>query len=226
MIEVDRIMVDDIGIGLEQMMENAGRGLARLVHELAPHGDRYRVVVLAGRGGNGGGALVAARRLAGWDISVEVYVTHPAAEYHGVPAHQRVTLDRMGVTIHDQGMPSGDGSLLIIIDGLVGYSLAGTPRGRSAELIDWAVSIDAPIVSLDVPSGLDTATGEVRGAVIFADATLTLALPKPGLVNTAAAPYVGDLYVADIGVPASLYRQAFGIDIGGLFDRSDVMRIV
>jgi len=225
MIEVDRIMTDDLGIDLVRMMENAGRGLARLVLELGPDEDRHRVVVLAGSGGNGGGALVAARRLAGWGSSVEVHVSRPIGEYRGVPGQQLEILGSMGVMIRDAAIPIVDGTPPMIVDGLVGYSLTGAPRGRVAELIDWVNSTDAYVVSLDVPSGLDASMGETPGTAISANATMTLALPKAGLLSGSAALLVGDLYLADIGVPASLYREAFALDLEGLFDQGDVLRI-
>lgn len=224
-MEVDRIMVDDFGIDLVRMMENAGRGLARVV-KLVADGERvHQVVVLAGSGGNGGGALVAARRLAGWGFDVDVYTSRRVDAYRGVPADQLTILTSLGVEIRDVETPPLTVDGVIIVDGLVGYSLEGAPTGRVGALIDWANSARSPIVSLDVPSGLDTVTGETPGAVICANATLTLALPKAGLVEASAAPYVGDLYVADIGVPASLYLEAFGIDVKGLFDEGDVVHV-
>ena len=85
MIEVDRVMVDDLGIGLLQMMENAGRNLAQFAV------DRYgpsRVVVCTGSGGNGGGGMVAARHLANRGVPVAVTLTRPAREFTGVAQHQ------------------------------------------------------------------------------------------------------------------------------------------
>jgi NAD(P)H-hydrate epimerase len=225
MVEVDRIMIEDLGIDLTRMMENAGRSLARLVGAMVSAEGRYRVVVLAGRGGNGGGALVAARRLAGWSVPVQVFGTRPASEYNGVSRQQLEILDRMGIVVDASTMPSFDGDPPIVIDGLIGYNLSGPPRDRGLDLINWMNSQEATVVSLDVPSGLDSATGRAPGAVVSAAATMTLALPKWGVVGAEAGPYVGDLYLADIGVPASLYREAFGIDVGGLFDGSDVVRI-
>ena len=219
-------MVDDLGIDLVRMMENAGRGLARLVRALASGAGRYRVVVLAGRGGNGGGALVAARRLAGWGVPVEVYVSRPLSEYRDAPEQQSEILGRMEVAVHASGTPDVEGDPLIVVDGLIGYSLSGSPRDHTADLIEWANTVGAPIVSLDVPSGVDASTGAVPGAAISAAATLTLALPKTGLFSGDAPSYVGDLYVADIGVPASLYVNAFGIDVEGLFDKGGVVRLV
>lgn len=226
MVEVDRVMVEDLGIGLVQMMENAGRNLARFTMETyITTGRAERVVVLAGSGGNGGGGLVAARRLAGWDVPVSVYASRPQDGYRGVIAHQLEALTKVGVRIESNGLPPADTDSIVVLDCLVGYSLAGTPRGRVAELIDWAAESDAPVVSLDVPSGVDSTTGDVLDPAVVADATLTLALPKSGLVTEQAAGNVGELYIADIAIPAALYRMSFGLEVGDLFATTDIVRV-
>jgi NAD(P)H-hydrate epimerase len=227
MVEVDRVMVDDLGIGLIQMMENAGRNLARFTMEThINHHGAVRVVVLAGPGGNGGGGLVAARRLAGWDVPVSVALSKPADHFKGVIAHQLRALSNVGVDVEFQGAPSVDrGDSIVVLDCLVGYSLGGAPRGRVSDLIRWAGECDASVVSLDVPSGVDTTTGQVFTPAIVADATLTLALPKSGLVSPQAASNVGEVFVVDIGVPATLYRASFGIEVGDLFSTSDIVHL-
>ena len=90
-------------------------------------------------------------------------------------------------------------------------------------MIRWANGQPAPILALDAPSGLDTATGEVFDPAINAAATLTLALPKQGLRSR--RQYVGELYLADISVPPALYERALGLEIGPLFAKSDVIRL-
>ena len=196
MIEVDRLMIDELGIELIQMMENAGRHLAQLaIERYAPS----RVAVAVGSGGNGGGGMVAARHLANRGVEVVVSSTRPAGELRGVPAHQRAILDAMALPIVEEW-----GAVDLVVDAVIGYSLRGAPTGRSRELIEAANIADAPVLSLDTPSGLHVTTGSAPGAVVRADATLTLAAPKVGL---AAAPQVGDLFVADISVPPSVLRS-------------------
>jgi NAD(P)H-hydrate epimerase len=189
MVEVDRIMIEDLHIELLQMMENAGRNLARLVLDLAAPGS---VAVAAGSGGNGGGGLVAARHLANAGVDVTVTLSRPASELSGVTAHQYDILQRMGVATTPDPRHAE-----VAIDAVIGYSLRGAPRGASAALVE-ALSSAPLVVALDTPSGLDVTTGEAPGAVVSADATMTLALPKIGLRT---APQVGDLYLADISVP-------------------------
>lgn len=197
MVEIDRVMMEDLRIDLAQMMENAGRQLARLVLDGA---SPSTVAVAAGSGGNGGGGLVAARHLANAGADVVVITTRQRSEMAPVPAHQLEILERMGLEQRAE-VPNVD----VVIDALIGYSLRGRPRSATASLMQQ-VTRGRSVVALDVPSGLDVTTGTTPGAAVHADATLTLALPKIGLRD---APQVGDLYLADISVPPSI-TSAFG----------------
>ena len=223
---VDDAMIEDYHIELIQMMENAGRNLAHLARTRFMDGDPREcdVVILAGRGGNGGGGLVAARRLSSWGATVHVVTTHPDEDYRGVPAHQLDSLRRMDIPIQTAKEFGFDHPPDLIIDAIIGYGLTGSPRGPAAKLIAAANAQDAPILSLDVPSGLDSTTGEAHPPTIRAAATLTLALPKEGLRAPGAAAYVGELYLADISVPPKLYER-LGIDVGPIFAQHDILHI-
>ena len=226
MVEVDRMMVEEYGIRLVQMMENAGRALAHLARRRFLGGDPRgkRVAVLAGTGGNGSGALVAARRLANYGAEVQVAVTGADSAFKPVPAHQLQIVRRIGLPV-SQGAVGGDNERFdLIVDGLIGYSLQGAPRGAAADLIRWANAVATPVLALDVPSGVDTTTGTVFEPAIEAAATLTLALPKEGLRADGVAGHVGELYLADIGVPPALYG-ALGLEVGPVFAESDIVRL-
>lgn len=229
MREVDRLAVDEFGITLLQMMENAGRALARLGRERFLGGDARgkRVLVLAGPGGNGGGGLVCARNLHNWGADVRVFATAPPDGQMGeVPRHQLRILDAIGVptivATETARLPEAD----LIVDALVGYSLRGAPAGATATLVRAANEHRAPTLALDVPTGVDATTGEAAGDAVRADATLTLALPKTGLRTAAAAEYVGELYLADISIPAELYaRPGLRLDVGPVFATDDIVRL-
>ena len=227
MIEVDRLMTDELKIELMQMMENAGRNLARLCINRFLHDPQTKhVLVMAGTGGNGGGALVAARRLHQWGATVSVLTTKPDEAYAGVPAHQLGILRRLGMEIDSTEIPEPQSAPDIILDGLIGYSLKGEPRGRAADLMAWANAASSPVLALDTPSGLDSTTGEAHVSTIVANATMTLALPKAGLLTATAQPFVGELYLSDIGVPDWVY-QKIGRDaeLGRMFVHSDIVKI-
>ena len=228
MIEVDRLMMEDYHIELIQMMENAGRCLALLTKERFLDGDveGKHIVVLAGTGGNGGGALVAARRLHTWGAKVKVFTTAEEHSFTPIPLHQYRILKRMGVSIQLAGELTNTDQVDAVLDGIIGYSLNGNPYGFAASMIQWANSIKAPTVALDTPSGLDLTNGILYTPIINASATLTLAMPKIGLFDKAAKKVVGELYLGDISVPQELYQEkALGLKPSNIFRYSDIVRL-
>ncbi len=217
MVEVDRAMIEDFGIDLVRMMENAGRNLAHLARSRFLDGDpRGRsVVVLAGHGGNGGGALVAARRLSNYGADVAVVISRPEFDLASVPGQQLDIVQRMGIGVQSVDMVAGVPPADLMIDGLIGYSLSGAPRGAAATLIDWANVQNAPVLSLDAPSGIDTTTGTVFEPAIRATATMTLALPKEGLRSLGVESHVGEFF----------FFKSLNIEVGPLFAESDLVRL-
>jgi NAD(P)H-hydrate epimerase len=208
MREVDVLAVDTYGLQLLQMMENAGRCLAAVAGTRFFNGDLFskRIVVLAGQGGNGGGALAAARRLAIRGAHVTAVLSDPG-NLSEAAAFQHQIIRRMGIPVLE-GEPDREAIHIdLVIDGLVGYSLSGAPRGTIRRLIEWINQQQAPVLALDVPSGLDASSGEAPGMAIKAEATLTLALPKKGLFHPDASHLVGDCFLADIGIPSSVYQE-------------------
>ncbi len=228
MPKVDLAMINGLNIDLVQMIENAGRNLANLARARFLDGDPQgrKVTVLAGTGGNGGGSLVCARWLHNRGALVTVFTARPGHEFTPVPAHQLEILRRMQVDVFQSvGLDSADRPDLII-DGVIGYSLQGAPRGAAADMIRWANGQAVPVLALDAPSGVDTATGVVSDPAIKATATMTLALPKEGLRGPAVAAQVGELYLADIGVPPSLYAGAtLRLNVGNIFSQSEIIRL-
>jgi NAD(P)H-hydrate epimerase len=223
MAEVDLLMTETYGISPEQMMENAGRALALVARNrfLGGNAAGQPVTVLAGAGGNGGGALAAARRLAAWGARVTVVLAQDPAAMTTVSGQQLSVLRKMGVvpTASRHSAPA------LIVDGLIGYSLRGDPRGKALDLIGWANGTGGPVLSLDVPSGFDAQSGTLSHAVMQATATLTLALPKRGLHAAACRPAVGDLYLADISVPPALYERLSTPRVVPPFAIADIVRL-
>lgn len=224
MAEVDRSAIEDYGVSLLQMMEQAGSHLAEVVHvEIGGDLRDKRVVVAVGPGNNGGGGLVAARHLANRGAGVRVVLARPALRMSEAARHQLATLIAMGtdccVATYDLDDAALEGVLAstdLIVDAVLGYRIHEAPRGEEARLIDLLVGAGRPIVSLDLPSGMDPDTGEASGVAITANATLTLALPKWGLLKTAGAARTGRLYLGDIGLPSALYA-GIGISVGQPF---------
>ena len=203
MIEVDRVAMEETGPNLFQMMENAGRNLA--LQAIACLGDGWQsanIVVLAGTGGNGGGGICAARHLANRGATVQLCVLSrdrlkevPQWQYH-------VFRSTPGREIDLSELQASKEPIDLIVDAIIGYSLRAAPRGTVLSMIQWANGAGAPILSLDVPSGLDSTTGETLGEHIYPQWTMTLALPKTGLMPAKT----GDVILADIGIPAKAYE--------------------
>ncbi len=230
MREVDRAMIDDFGITLLQMMENAGRNLADVViqTELGGNPQGRRVVVTAGPGGNGGGGLVAARHLHNHGCEVLVVLVGPEERISGAVHHQLNILRNSGVAIEFAGVgqkSSFIGDAEVVIDALFGYSLSGPPREPAASLIRLINESNTPVVSNDVPTGIDTTSGTVHEPAIRATATVTIALPKTGLLSSDAKLLIGDLYLSDIAVPPELYRAMPNVSVPTIFASSHVVKM-
>lgn len=202
MREADRIAMEETGPNLFQMMENAGRNLAALAIEVLGRGwEKAQIITLAGGGGNGGGGICASRHLANHSANVKLCLADP--DHLGeVPSFQRKIFGfTSGKEIDATGVCEESADL--ILDALIGYGLKSAPQDAAAELIRWANEANAGILALDLPSGVNATTGEAPGEVIKARWTMTLALPKTGLLpeNT------GELFLADIGIPEGTYRR-------------------
>ena len=223
MIKVDRLMIEKYQISLIQMMENAGRNLAELSKRmLGGDVERKQIVVLCGAGHNGGGGFVAARHLHNWRADIKVVMAFELANLKQIPLQKWQILQSMGIYM---GEPSDLGEADLIIDALIGYGLHGDPRPLIASWIDRANSAGLPILALDVPSGLDATSGYPGKPCIHAAATLTLALPKSGLITSQAEDYVGELFLADISVPPELYAH-LGLDVPNLFNTSSILKLI
>jgi len=170
---------------------------------------------------------VAARLLHAWGAEVAVRLSHPEERLAEPAAHNLASLRRIGVSAAvasidggEDGLPPAD----LVIDALLGFGLTGPPAGVPADLIRAANAHPAATLAVDLPSGLDGATGVPYDPCIRADLTLTLALPKTGLLAPAARGVVGALEVADIGVPLEAYA-AIGLEVPALFSSGDVVRV-
>lgn len=224
MAEVDRLAVDVYGITLLQMMEQAGSHLASLAaREVGGDPRDRRVVVAVGPGNNGSGGLVAARHLVNRGARVQVVLARPARRLSEAGRHQLSTLLEMGVSccmaVYDISQAEIDDELAaadLVIDAVLGYRGRGTPHDEVATLIERIMPARDRLLSLDLPSGADADTGQAGPVSVHSRATMTLALPKVGLLTPAGLERAGHLYLADIGLPAALYAR-MGLTVGTPF---------
>ncbi len=193
---IDRWAIDEQGAPSLDLMERAGIGVARAVEELAPDGP---VAVVCGKGNNGGDGLVAARVLREAGREVVVLTAGPPGELRG---DARENLLRLPGAPPAQLATSGSfGGSAAIVDALLGTGFTGEPRGTVAEAIDAVNAAGAPVVSVDVPSGVDASTGVVCARAVRAAVTITFHAAKPGLWIHPGKAHAGEVRTLDIGIP-------------------------
>jgi NAD(P)H-hydrate epimerase len=226
MVEVDRLMTESYGINIIQMMENAGRNLAvHVKQQLGVISDKTNICIVVGNGNNGGGGLVAARFLSNWGANATVLTVTSEDKFKDIPRHQFDIVCHLPISVVIAGKNSKHiewDKCDLIVDAIFGYGLNREPNGLIAETIKKINFMNCPVVSLDVPSGLDANSGYISDTVVKANSTLTLALPKIGLVNNGSEKYVGDLYLADISVPPLLYCQ-LGLEVPAIFSQNSIV---
>jgi NAD(P)H-hydrate epimerase len=197
-------------------MENAGRAVAEEALKMLPTHDTRGAAILCGKGNNGGDGFVAARHLYNHGVGVEVYLLCKAGEVASSPdAHTYLKIvQKMGLPIKEilsevearASLPELKGFDLLI-DALLGTGLTGEVREPYKTLIEGINALGVPILSVDIPSGLDCDGGHVLGAAVKATRTVTFILPKVGFFKDQGPSHVGELVVADIGIP----RQGLGV---------------
>jgi ADP-dependent NAD(P)H-hydrate dehydratase / NAD(P)H-hydrate epimerase len=194
---IDRWAIEERGVPSLDLMERAGAGVARVLQRLVPDGP---VVVVCGTGNNGGDGLVVARLLRDAGRSVTVICTGPLAHLTGDAQANLERLPGEAPLALAEGTEALGGAS-VIVDALLGTGFAGEPRGAVAEAIDAIESCPAPVLSVDVPSGVDSSMGVVSGAAVHARATITFHAAKPGLWIHPGKAHAGEIEVLDIGIP-------------------------
>ncbi len=207
---VDSWAINEVGVAGVVLMENAGRSCAELIREKLAGVERSRVCIFCGTGNNGGDGYVIARHLLNSGFEVVVVICGDRSKVKGDAKINLEILEKLGQPI-EQIEPGGDDvpgrvraladGADMIVDGLFGTGLAGGLRGGYRELIESINEQNCPVLSVDIPSGLDCDTGRPLGAAIRASYTVTFVAVKKGFTTGASAgQYTGEVYVASIGV--------------------------
>ncbi len=215
MRELDRITIEEIGIPGVVLMENAGLQVVRIMREQIPDFARKKVLIVCGKGNNGGDGFVVARHL--FNSGMEVRVTL-IAEKHQLKGDAKLNFniaEKMNIPIvemtDNEQIPAFRNLLQqaeVVVDAILGTGLQDAVQGFYKNIIEAMNKARKPVVAVDIPSGLSADTGMVPGSCIKADITVTFAVPKQGLVLFPAANYVGELHVVDIGIPKRLIKDA------------------
>jgi len=204
-----------IGISTSVLMENAGRAVAEEVRKILGSLDQRSILLLIGPGNNGGDGLVAARYLHDWGAKVTLYLySQRTPDDPNFKLVQERGITSVEIT-QDESLGKLNELLLsadTVIDALLGTGKSRPLRGVFLQALDTVGRAkkrrpDLRIIALDLPSGLNADTGAVDSVSLYADYTITLGFPKPGLFNSPGKERVGKLTVVDIGIPSYLAEQ-------------------
>ncbi len=212
MMTFERYAFENYPITLAQMMQNAGKAVFDVVmNEILPRitsqtegGQSFvRVLVVSGKGNNGGDALITARLLAEQGIDVTVFSPHRVNAVVDANLHplQKNALKHGVVEFSD----TLSGEYDLIIDALFGFSLKGNPRLPEAKIIEQINCTTTPILAVDVPSGLDIHNGSIGKPCIKADYTIALGMLKKGFEEHLDS--IGKVYLGDLGIPKEAYAD-------------------
>ncbi len=199
----------EAGTPAAALMERAGRAVARAAVDLVGGVYGRRVVVVCGKGNNGGDGLVAARHLARWGMRVAVIVVEHLGTLREPAASNLARLSEVGVRARGWSSATLAHELAradVAIDAIFGTGFRGFPEDEWADAIDGLNAGPAPIVAVDIPSGVNGATGAVEGEAVRAEVTVTFGAAKVGAVLLPGAEYAGAVRVVDIGFPRELVR--------------------
>jgi NAD(P)H-hydrate epimerase len=215
--EVDRRAIEDYGLPGVVLMENAGRSTVELLDNRGDVLLHVPMVIVCGKGNNAGDGFVIARHLENRGFQIEVLLATPSSSFTGDAASMFRVLQRAGTPIRDlstatqtewvaeiqsRGTP-------LLFDALLGTGLDGPVREPFERVIAAINASGALIVAVDIPSGLDCDTGHPLGCAVQAGVTVTFVARKVGFDAPEAGKYVGDVLVADIGVPAEMLQTMF-----------------
>ncbi len=211
--EVDALAQERFGISVDWLMEAAGWQVARF----CPEGT----AVVCGVGNNAGDGLAAARHLHRWGKLASVCCLNPT-RLPSAAARELAALGRLGIQVSSRLRLDGAQA---VVDAIFGTGLSRRPEGDFAAWIEAINAAGLQVIAVDVPSGLDADTGVAYAPSVQAQTTITLGLPKPGLLEADGPRLSGEVWVADIGVPFEAYAVV-GVKVpAGLFSNGDRVRL-
>jgi NAD(P)H-hydrate epimerase len=232
---LDRRATAEYGVPSLLLMENAGTETVREMLAAFPALPRLRVVIVCGRGNNGGDGFVVGRHLLNRGVTVETFLLARQEEVKGDARVNLEMLARMGAAPREITSTTGLATVApqvhsadVVVDALLGTGTQGPAKGLIGETIELLNRAGRPVVAVDIPSGLVADDPEAPGPAVRATLTVTFALPKPCLLLYPAAAHAGAVRIGDIGIPAALRRDPalrLGLlevgDVASVFPRRD-----
>lgn len=208
--EIDQVAIDQFGMTGLVLMENAGRGAAKIIHDLRPAG---KISILCGKGNNGGDGYVIGRHLELAGHRVTICSVVPLVDLAGDAAANAEIARLSGMTIFqadkssliEEAIEGAD----VIVDCLLGTGAKGPLRGVYQDAVAISNRQDALRVAIDLPTGVDCDSGEAEDLAFKADHTITFVAAKTGMTKETASCFTGLLHVVDIGVPRKLLTRYF-----------------
>jgi len=208
MRQIDQRAIDKYGIPGLVLMENAGWRVVQVVEQILESVVGKKVTIFAGKGNNGGDAFVVARHLRNMGAQVKILVTCEPTEISGDAKVNLEILEKIDLKVYHLlnanslnivkvALISTD----LVIDGIFGTGFKGVVNKYMGKIFDLINQCEKPIVSIDIPSGVEANTGKVLGPCVKANHTVTMALPKIGLLLEPGASFTGNLYIGDISIP-------------------------
>ncbi|UCH46274.1 MAG: NAD(P)H-hydrate dehydratase [Nitrospiraceae bacterium] len=200
---IDRTTIHAFGLPGTTLMERAGLSVVQKINELYP---LKKVAVLCGGGNNGGDGFVIARELLNQGRAVNVFMLASPARLKGDAKLNYSVAKKFGVPLLpiSKFLPSRHTAHSLIVDALLGTGLSKNVKPPLAQVIKKINRLSCPVVSVDIPSGISSDTGQVMGCAVRADCTVTFGLPKRGHMLHPGAEYSGRLIIEDIGFPRNL----------------------
>lgn len=205
---IDKTTIEKFGIAGIVLMENAGRGAAVAVVDMIKEKPTKGVICVCGKGNNAGDGFVCARHLVNKGLNVQVFVMAKGSELKGSAKANFDILNKMGVGIKELSSERAFYSFeeklkenYLIVDAIFGIGLSGEVREPYKKVISLINRSESPVLSIDVPSGLNADTGVILGEAVEAEKTVTFGLPKAGFIQENGPDLVGELVVVDISIP-------------------------
>ena len=220
--------IQEFGTPGDILMERAGQSVAKIANDLLQARNAQAVLLIAGKGNNGGDVFAAATLLAQkTPYHVEVWICGSERSIKGDAEHHLKKMKRAGVVAREVNTAADFESVQppdLIIDGLLGTGSRGAPRGFMQTLIEWIneESYFCPVLSIDLPSGIDPDTGRAAGVAVTAHYTVVLGAIKTGLIREAALPYFGRIHLVDIGIPQRYIDALDGDPEADFIDSTDL----
>lgn len=225
MRELDRRATAEFGVPSMVLMENAGLRAFDIAYDMLVESGGSRVLVVCGKGNNGGDGFVVARHFHEVGADVRVILAGSSEDVKGDALINLEIARKSGIAITEiselDDLPMKLAHADLVVDALLGTGVKGDVTGLAADVIDAINASEKPVIAIDLPSGLDADTGQIGGRCVIADVTVTFALPKIGLATYPGLDYAGEVFVAEIGIPNKAFETA-GINTHSV-DSDDVL---